>query len=130
MGPSMRRSILVAAAVLLLLGLSAGQADAADPDTVAVDVAHRYGVTVLRVTPTTENGRPAFSILVMNPGGDDNGAFKVTTLMVDAETGQLISQFAHRPDGYQLPSPSDRTPPPDDSGPAIRRLTEREYRAR
>jgi hypothetical protein len=36
----------------------------------------------------------------------------------------------HRAAGYDLPSPSDRSPPADASGPIIRSLTEREYRQR
>lgn len=99
-------------------------------DAVSTRVAERYHVTVLRATPTTIGDRPVYRVVVMNPGGDDNGAFKVTTLVVDAETGMLVSQFMHRAAGYDLPSPSDRSPPADASGPIIRSLTEREYRQR
>jgi hypothetical protein len=66
----------------------------------------------------------------MNPGGNDNGAFEVSTLIVDAATGDLVPQFAHRPSGYDLPPAADRSPPPDDSGPIIRSMTSREYRQR
>lgn len=124
--------LIATVALLLVVSASLGAADAAPltADKISADIAKRYDVTVLRATPTTVGDRPAYSVVVMNPGGDDNGAFKVTTLIVDAETGALVSQFAHRAAGYDLPSPSDRTPPADASGPIIRSLTEREYRQR
>jgi len=123
---------LIATAVLLSNACLAvaGAAEPLTPDKVSADIAERYHVTVLRATPTKIGDRAAYAVAVMNPGGDDNGAFKVTTLIVDAETGALVPQFVHRPAGYDLPSPSDRSPPADDSGPIIRSLTEREYRER
>src|ERR1700720_4023131 len=102
---------MAAAAVLLA---SACLARAAEPLTaakVSADIAERYHVTVLRTTPTKIGERAAYAVVVMNPGGNDNGAFQVSTLMVDAESGGLISPFVHRPAGYDLPSPSDRSPP-------------------
>jgi hypothetical protein len=120
-------------AVFVVAGAWLGAADAAEPlaaDKISAAVAKRYNVTVLRATPTTIDDRPAYVLAVMNPGGDDNGAFKVTVLIVDAETGVLVPQFMHRAAGYDLPSPSDRSPRDDASGPMIRSLTEREYRQR
>jgi hypothetical protein len=131
-GKSMAR-ITQTVALLLVASAWLGAADAAESpgvDKISAGIAERYNVTVLRATPTTVGDRPAFAVVVMNPGGDDNGAFKVTTLIVDAETGALVSQFMHRAAGYDLPSPSDRSPPADSSGPIIRSLTEREYRQR
>jgi hypothetical protein len=121
------------AAAVLLASACLGTAGAAEPLTaakVSADIAERYHVTVLRTTPTKIGERAAYAVVVMNPGGNDNGAFQVSTLMVDAETGALMSPFVHRPAGYDLPSPSDRSPPGNDSGPIIRSLTEREYRQR
>ena len=119
-------------AVFVIVGAWLGAADAAPltADKVSAAVAERYNVTVLRATPTTIGDRPAYVLAVMNPGGDDNGAFKVTTLIVDAETGALVSQFIHLPAGYDLPAPSDRSPRDDGNGPLIRSWTEREYRQR
>ena len=37
---------------------------------------------------------------IMNPGGDFNEAFQVNTLLVDADTGNLVSGFRHLPSGY------------------------------
>ena len=124
---------LTPAVAVLVLSSWLGAADAAEPlsaDKVSAAVAQRYNVTVLRATPTTIGGRPAYKVVVMNPGGDDNGAFEVTTLVVDAESGTLVPQFVHHAAGYDLPLPSDRSPPADASGPIIRSLTEREYRQR
>lgn len=120
---------IVAAAFLAGSWLSAAAAERLSADKVSADITKRYQVTVLRVTPTKIDDRAAYALVVMNPGGDDNGAFRVTTLIADAETGELVSQFAHRPAGYDLPRPADRSPPTD-SGPMIRSLTEREYRLR
>jgi hypothetical protein len=125
----MIRSTCAAAAALFLAGSGFAAAEGLSADKVSADITKRYHVTVLRVTPTQVNDRAAYAVVVMNPAGDDNGAFRVTTLIADAETGELVSQFAHRPAGYDLPRPADRSPPTD-SGPIIRSLTEREYRQR
>ncbi len=61
-----------------------------------------YPVKVLRVTVTEINGKGAFAVTVMNQGGNFNSAFQVTTLVVDAETGALLSVFGHRASGYRL----------------------------
>lgn len=125
----MIRSTCAAAAVLFLAGSGLAAAERLSADKVSADITKRYGVTVLHITPTQVDDRAAYAVVVMNPAGDDNGAFSVTTLIADAETGELVSQFAHRPAGYDLPRPADRSPPTD-SGPMIRSLTEREYRQR
>jgi len=120
---------IVAASLLLLL--AAGAALAQMPaDKIAAAVAQRYGVNVLKVTPTTLGERDAYAVLVMNPGGNDNGAFAVSTLVVDAASGELVPQFAHGPSGYTLPPAPDTATSGSDSGPSIRSLTEREYRQR
>lgn len=125
----MIRSTCAAAAALLLAGSGLAAAERLSADKVSAEITKRYHVTVLRITPTQVDDRAAYAVVVMNPAGDDNGAFRVTTLIADAETGELVSQFAHRPAGYDLPRPADRSPPTD-SGPMIRSLTEREYRQR
>ena len=125
----MIRSTCAAAAALLLAGSGLAAAERLSADKVSAEITERYHVTVLRVTPMQVDNRAAYAVVVMNPAGDDNGAFRVTTLIADAETGELVPQFAHRPAGYDLPRPADRSPPTD-SGPMIRSLTEREYRQR
>lgn len=126
----MIRDALIAAALLLPSAWPAAAADALTADQVKAEIADRYHVTVLRVTPASVDGRDAFAVLAMNPGGDDNAAFQVNTLLVDAATGALLPQFTRQPAGYILPPASDRSPPANDSGPAIRYLTGREYRVR
>lgn len=123
---------LLAAAALLLASawLAGAAAEPLTAEKVSADIAERYHVTVLRATPTKIGDRQAYALVVMNPGGNDNDAFTVTTLVADAETGALVPQFAHRRAGYDLPPPSDRSPPGNDSGPIIRSLSEREYRQR
>lgn len=106
MGTTSMRSLAAGVAALLL---SAGAAGAAMmPDEVSKKVSQQLGVTVLRVIGTELDGRRAFSVRVMSPGGNSNEAFRVDTLMVDAENGQLLRAFRHLPSGYALagdPSP-------------------------
>jgi hypothetical protein len=67
-------------------------------------IAGRYDVEVLRVTPVEGDAGPtAYRVTVMVPPGDSNSAFMVSTLVVDATTGDLISQFRHLRYGYELP---------------------------
>jgi hypothetical protein len=117
--------------ILLALAAPALAAPAAPAETLSAEraaetVAQRYGVQVLRVTPVEVDGAPAYAVVVMNPGGNFNEAFQVNTLVVDPETGDLVSQFRHRAAGYDLPGAVGRSPPGDDVGSAVRRLTNRE----
>ncbi len=59
-------------------------------DQVKRQVETRYGVEVLRIKPMTEQGRSAFAVTIMNPGGAFNEAFQVNTIVIDAETGRPI----------------------------------------
>lgn len=98
-----------AVAAALVLGSSAGLSTAAmaqdelTPEAAGREVAERYGVEVLDVAEAEENGQPVYVITVMKPGGNDNGAFMVTRLMVDPSTGELVSQFQGGPTGFTLP---------------------------
>ncbi len=74
---------------------------AMSPDQVAAAIAEAYGVTVLRVVPATDDGRSVFRLTIMNPGGDFDEAFQVNTLLVDADTGKLVSGVRHRASGYE-----------------------------
>lgn len=66
-------------------------------------VAEAFDVEVLKVRVDTHAEARVYLVTVMTPGGNFNGAFQVATLMVDARTGRLVSQFRHLPSGYQLP---------------------------
>jgi hypothetical protein len=102
---------------------AANSAFALSPEAVAGVVAQRFGVTVLRVVPIERDGKPLYSVVVMNPGGNFNEAFKATTLVVDPDSGELVPQFRQENSGYDLPAAPDRRPPADDGGTAIRRET-------
>lgn len=126
----MRTALAATATALLLLASASGARAQLSPDAVSAAIAKRYGVSVLKVSPIKVDGREAYAVAVMNPGGNDNGAFEVSTLVVDAESGALVPQFMHLPSGYALPQAADANPPGDDTAPAIRSMTAREYRAR
>ena len=83
----------------ILFAAPAGAAMSADE--VAAVIAEAYGVTVLRVVPAKDDGRSVFRLTIMNPGGDCDEAFQVNTLLVDAETGKLVSAVRHRASGYE-----------------------------
>ncbi len=97
------QSVAAAALVLVAVLAASGPARAAlTAEQVAQQIAEAYGVRVLKIAPTEIDGRAAFRVTVMKPGGNANDAFRVTTLAVDAETGKLIPQFRHRASGYEL----------------------------
>lgn len=95
-----------AAAIALMIAITISPASparaAVTAEQAAAAIAKTYGVQVLKIAPAMIDGRAAYRITVMNPGGDFNDAFRVTTLAVDAETGKLISQFRHLASGYDL----------------------------
>ena len=108
---------------LVVAGFAANPVFALSPEAVAGVVAQRFGVTVLRVVPIERDGKPLYSVVVMNPGGNFNEAFKATTLVVDPDSGELVPQFRQENSGYDLPAAPDRQPPADDGGRTIRRET-------
>jgi hypothetical protein len=118
-----RGASIVVAGWLAIAGFSATPALALSPEAVAGAVAQRFGVTVLRVAPIERDGKPLYSVVVMNPGGNFNEAFKATTLVVDPDSGELVPQFRQENSGYDLPAAADRQPPADDGGRTIRRET-------
>jgi hypothetical protein len=98
--------ILLATAALLL---AAGAASAASPEEVKERIEKQYGVQVLKVTPTDLDGKKVYDLRVMRKDGG-NGAFGVTSLAVDAETGQLVPAFRHKASGYALPDAVEGDP--------------------
>ncbi len=92
---------VVLAAALMIFASPAARAEVT-AEQAAEAIAKAYGVQVLKVAPITIDGRAAWRITVMNPGGNFNDAFRVATVAVDAETGKLIPQFRHRASGYEL----------------------------
>jgi uncharacterized membrane protein YkoI len=91
-------------------------------DEVKRQIEKEYGVTVLRVRDLTrEDGSPAYAVTVMNPGGDRNSAFEVSTLEVDARTGKLVPQFRHAADGYRASDAGRYDPNRSTDNPAVLR---------
>ena len=82
-------------------------------DAVKQKIEADYAVTVLRVKPMADDGRRVFAVTIMNPGGDFNEAFQVITIVVDAETGDLVLQYRQRAGGHDEAAPniSRRTSP-------------------
>lgn len=108
------RGVAMAAILGATFALGASPAEAAlSADQVKRQVETRYGVTVLRIKPVTEQGRSAYAVTIMNPGGAFDEAFQVNTLVIDAETGRPIIQYRQGPGGLQLAAPpvSSRTSP-------------------
>ncbi|MEM7653285.1 MAG: hypothetical protein AAF220_08910 [Pseudomonadota bacterium] len=100
------------AAAFVAVGMGAGAASAEmSPNAVAAKIAGVYDVNVLRtVETTTDDGRKAYRLTVMQDGDVSNSTFAVTTVVADAETGELIRQFRHKSSGYQVPGAPRFTP--------------------
>ena len=110
----------------ILLGGAPASAQRLTAESAAQGVAETYGVEVLRVREMrAEDGRRAYAVTVMAPGGDANDAFRVTTLLVDAQTGELIPQFRHTPTGHEISGAPSNVPPTEVDGPALRRRSNR-----
>ncbi len=96
----------------LALAMSAGLASvstAAEVDAASVrtSIAEKFDVKVLKINAVTVDGKPAFKVTVMYPGGNFNTAFQVNTLIVDADSGKLVSQFRHLASGHLSASGGD-----------------------
>ena len=106
--PHRRACVFAVAAVLgAVLALSPPAIAAMTANQVKAKIAKDFGVKVLKVRPGKADGRKVFVVTVMNPGGDFNEAFQVSTITVDAETGKLVAGFRHRASGLdanQAPS--------------------------
>ncbi|GAB4168622.1 MAG: hypothetical protein OHK0024_04040 [Thalassobaculales bacterium] len=94
------------AAGLVLLSLAAGPALAMSAEEARARIEAAYPVQVLRVAADELDGRPAYRMAVMDrAGGDRNGAFAVSQIFVDQETGQILSLFRHTENGALGPAP-------------------------
>ncbi len=106
------RQIVASVACTLFLILSTGlpaHAVNARDKALAERIAKTYGVTVLKISNAEQDGSQVLLVTVMNPGGDFNEAFQVTNLVVDRQTGRLVSQFRHTPTGHRHAAPIART---------------------
>ncbi len=96
-----RAGALAAAAVLsAALAFPPTAIAAMTANQVKAKIAKDFGVKVLKVRPAKADGRKVYLVTMMNPGGDFNEAFQVNTIIVDAETGKLVSRFRHRASGH------------------------------
>ncbi len=104
-------AVAVAALVPLLTGPASAAMSAAEVEAKVVEA---YGVEVLKVRLAALDGRQVFLVTMMNPGGDFNEAFQVSTIAIDVESGEPVSGFRHRAsgvEGNQAPSyRADRQP--------------------
>lgn len=88
-------SMLFAAAVAF--GAAAAFASTADAAMSEAQV-KKYleqlsgGAKVLKVEPVKVDSQSAYKVKLMNPGGNDNGAFQIYTVIVDADTGVPLSE--------------------------------------
>lgn len=113
---------LCMAAFVLGVGAGPALAQRLTAEAAARQVAETYGVEALRVREVRqEDGSLAYAVTVMNPGGTSNNAFIVTTLLVDARTGELIPQFRHTPTGHEISDAPSNVPRTESDGPALRR---------
>lgn len=97
------------AALLLALPVAGGPARAeVGPIEVKNKIEAEYRVTVIKTTQGRQDGRKVYRLTVMNRGGDFNEAFQVNTLIVDADTGKILSQFRHGKSGYRKSGAWDR----------------------
>lgn len=93
----------VGLALAMSLGLASGAWSAeVDASSVRASIENKFNVKVLKIEPTTVDGKSAFRVTVMYPGGDFNTAFQVNTLIVDATTGEAIPVFQHLASGQIL----------------------------
>ncbi|HLI12732.1 MAG TPA: PepSY domain-containing protein [Alphaproteobacteria bacterium] len=102
----MRKAVLFAAigfAACVGMGPPGASASAAlSQDQIKAEIEKTYGVSVLRMKEIEVAGKPAYAVTVMNKGGNDNRAFQVNTILVDPESGHLVSAYRIMPDGYDF----------------------------
>ena len=128
---SKRRNPLAAATGLallcLVLAVSASPASAQlSTDEAGKKLAETYNVRVLDVRLAQHDGRAVYAAKVMRTvEGAGNGAFMVTTLLVDPMTGDLVSTFEHGTTGYSTSATDSHEPRLDSSGREMRRMTNR-----
>ncbi len=94
-----------ALAAALVAALPFAAQAAMTKEQVAAKIEKEFGVKVLRVTPTTEDGKALFAVTVMSGGGNWNHAFQVNTIAVDAATGEPAVQYGQRDGQLRMAAP-------------------------
>jgi hypothetical protein len=93
------------------------------PDQVRQQISQTLGVQVLRIERVAAGERPTYELKVMNPPGNYNAAFRVVTLLVDGDTGEVLGEVQATPDAENPDAFPARREPGPDSGPGLRRRT-------
>lgn len=103
-----RAGMGVGLALAMAIGLaSAGLAAEVDAAAVRAAIEKKFNVKVLKINAVTVDGKSAFKVTVMYPGGNFNTAFQVNTLIVDAGTGETVPVFRHIASGHVSASGGD-----------------------
>jgi hypothetical protein len=80
-------------AAFAVMGLTAFAAGAAmTVDQIRQQVERESGGKVIKIEPRKYGTLEAFAVTVLNPGGNDNGAFQVYTVIVNAENGTTVPE--------------------------------------
>jgi hypothetical protein len=103
---------------------SAPQAEARlSPDQVRQRISQALGVQVLSVERVAARERPTYALKVMNPPGNYNAAFRVVTLLVDGNTGEVLGEAQATPDAENPDAFPARREPSPESGLELRGRT-------
>lgn len=89
-GLMLRRAGRLLAALAMASALAAPGPAAADRQDILEAVEARFGAEVLRIRRGTVAGEAVWRVTMMRHGGDENAAFKVDTIAVDAKTGEPL----------------------------------------
>lgn len=87
-GVSKRVTTILAAGAFALMAVPATAAMTESQVKSLVETQTRG--TILKVESVAVGGQPAFAVKVMNPGGNDNGAFQIYTVVIDAASGTVL----------------------------------------
>ncbi|MCC7016546.1 MAG: hypothetical protein IT564_05025 [Rhodospirillales bacterium] len=83
----------VAAVLAAGVGLAAFAAAAAmTADQIRQQIERESGGQVIKIESRKYGTLEAFAVTVMNPGGNDNGAFQIYTVIVNAENGTTVPE--------------------------------------
>ncbi len=86
----MRGTIIASLAGVLMAGLTAMPALALDAEAVRERLEQSFPVEVLKLEPAELAERPVFVATVMVRPGNYNDAMRVSRVVVDAQSGELI----------------------------------------
>jgi len=109
-----RLALIACLSTLALLSLWPHLASAqVTQDQVKRQLQEAYGVSILRIQIIENRGKSAFAVTMMNPPGNFNEAYQVSTIVIDRKTGKPMSQYFEETNGVHLAAPpvEQRTSP-------------------